>query len=198
MRPTEILSGEHRVIEVAIACLEQIIIRAIEAKKLDGVSAEQVVDFIRTFADQCHHGKEENQLFVVLEEKGMPREGGPVGQMLLEHEQGRAFVRGMADNLAEASLGNEKALSAFTQNAQGYIYLLRAHIEKEDGILFPMADRFLSDDDQESLLSAFEKVETEHMGEGTHEKYLRMAESLADKFGVSKAGLSNHSCGCGH
>ena len=198
MKPTEILSSEHRVIEVAIDCLEQISRKALEAGKLDRESAEQVVDFIRTFADQCHHGKEENQLFAFLAEKGMPREGGPVGQMLVEHEQGRAFVKGMADSIAAASTGDEKALSAYTQNAQGYVQLLRAHIRKEDGVLFPMADRILSDDDRKSLLAAFEKVETEHMGEGTHEKYLRLAESLADRFGVSKAGLSGHSCRCGH
>jgi len=198
MKPTEILSSEHRVIEIAIDCLEQISKRATEAKKLDGESAEQVVDFIRTFTDQCHHGKEENQLFAVLAEKGMPKEGGPVGQMLVEHEQGRTFVKGMADSIAAASTGDEKALSTYTLNAQGYVQLLRSHIKKEDGVLFPMADRILSDHDQKSLLSAFEKVETEHMGEGTHEKYLRLVESLADRFGVSKAGLPDHSCGCGH
>lgn len=198
MKPTEILSSEHRVIKIVIDCLEQISEEAMQAKRLDKESAEQAIDFIRTFADKCHHGKEENQLFVVLVEKGMPKEGGPVGQMLVEHEQGRAFAKGMSDNIAKAAAGNEKALSAFTQNAKGYTQLLRAHIKKEDGVLFPMADRFLSDDDQKSLLAAFEKVETEHMGEGTHAKYLRLVELLADKFGVSRAGLSGHSCGCGH
>jgi len=197
MKPTEILSSEHRVIEVAIDCLEQINKKAVQEKKLDKESAEQVVDFIRTFADQCHHGKEENQFFAALAEKGMPREGGPVGQMLIEHEQGRSFVKGMADSIMEASEGNEQALTVFSQNARGYVELLRAHIMKEDCILFPMADRLLSDDDEKSLLSAFDKVETEHMGQGTHDKYLRLVETLADKFGVSKAGLSGHSCGCG-
>lgn len=199
MKPTEILSNEHRVIEVAIDCLEQINAKAVVDRKLDRTSAEQVVDFIRNFADQCHHGKEENQLFAMLGEKGLPSHGGPVGQMLSEHEQGRAFVKGMADSIPVASEGNADALAQFDQNARGYINLLRAHIQKEDMVLFPMADRLLTDDDEQSLLNAFDKVESEHMGHGTHDKYLRLAESLADKFGVSKEGLAHgHSCGCSH
>ena len=199
MKPTEILSSEHRVIEVAIDCLEQISSKALSDKRLDQEAAKQVVDFIRNFADRCHHGKEENQLFVMLKEKGMSSDGGPVGQMLFEHEQGRAFVKGMADSIPEAATGSADALSRFSQNAQGYVQLLRAHIKKEDLVLFPMAERLLTEDDEQSLLNAFDKVESEHMGHGTHDKYLRLAENLAEKFGVSKEGLAlGHSCGCGH
>ena len=198
MKPTAILSSEHRVIEVALDCLEQIARRALHEKKLDKAAAEQVVDFIRTFADRCHHGKEEELLFTALVEKGMPREGGPIGQMLVEHEQGRAFVKSMAESTAEAAAGDSGALQRFAENAQGYIQLLRAHIRKEDGVLFPMAEQILSSDDQKALLASFEKVETEHMGLGTHEKYLRLAESLADRFGVSREGLAVKPCGCGH
>jgi len=198
MKPTEILSSEHRVIEVAIDCLEQLSRNASNEKQLDREAAEQIVDFIRNFADECHHGKEEKQLFVMLGEKGMPAQGGPVGQMLVEHEMGRNFVKGMVDSIPSAAEGKSDALQAYIENAMGYVQLLRAHIQKEDGILFPMADRILNDDDQKTLLSAFEKVETEHMGHGTHDRYLRLAETLADKLGVSKEGLKDHSCGCGH
>lgn len=198
MKPTEILSSEHRVIEVAIDCLEKIAENAQQAGKLDREDAEQVVDFIRTFADQCHHGKEEEQLFKALRDKGMPAESGPVGQMLREHEQGREFVAGMAHNLPGAADGDTGAIEKFVGHAQGYAQLLRAHIKKEDGVLFPLADRILSEADQEKLLVAFDKVETDHMGEDTHQNYLHLIESLADRLGVPRVGLSGHSCGCGH
>lgn len=198
MRPTEILSSEHRVIEIGIDCLEKMSEEAIRENKLDKESAEQLVDFIRNFADRCHHGKEEKQLFVLLEQKGMPVDGGPTGQMKHEHEMGRAYVSGMAESIDDAAKGIAKALANFVQSAQGYIQLLRAHILKEDRILFPMADRMLTDEDQDRLRSAFHSVEAEHMGEGTHDKYLRIIEGLADKFGVSKVGLKGHSCGCEH
>jgi len=80
---TEILSDEHRVIEVVLTCLGKITEEANSTGKLDEASANQAIDVIRTFADKCHHGKEEDHLFETLVKKGMPKEGGPVGQMLV-------------------------------------------------------------------------------------------------------------------
>lgn len=198
MKPTEILSNEHRIIEVVIDCLEAVSEQAVREQQLDGEAAEQTIDIIRTFADRCHHGKEEGQLFPALAAKGMPSEGGPVGQMLLEHELGRTFVRKMTETIPEATAGNRSALQQFADSAQGYIQLLRAHIKKEDAVLFPIADRLLDEEAQKSILAAFESVETNDMGDGTHEEYLRSIEALADKLGVSKKGLSGRSCGCTH
>ena len=195
---TKILSDEHRVIEVVLDCLERITTESNNSGKLNKDDALQAIDVIRTFADKCHHGKEENHLFATLVEKGMPKEGGPIGQMLVEHEQGRAFVKGMSDQVSEAAAGNADALLKFTQNAQGYVQLLRAHIKKEDGILFPMADKALSDEDQKKLMKAFEVVESDHMGKGTHEKYIGIVVLLANKYGVEASHISSHSCGCGH
>jgi hemerythrin-like domain-containing protein len=195
---TRILTDEHRVIEVVLTCLERIVEEAGKTGKLDEASADQAVDVIRTFADKCHHGKEENHLFAALVDKGMSRDGGPVGQMLIEHEQGRAFVKGMAESISEATIGNKDALQRFTRNAQGYVQLLRAHIQKEDGVLFPMADKMLSDEDQRNLMKAFEVVESDKMGEGTHDKYLGIVASLAKKYGVEASHIPTGSCGCGH
>jgi hemerythrin-like domain-containing protein len=198
MRLTKILTDEHRVIEVVLTCLEKITEEANSSDILNEESSVQAIDVIRTFADKCHHGKEENHLFAALVEKGMPKEGGPVGQMLVEHEQGRAFVKGMAERIPEASTGNTEALQKFTQYAQGYVQLLRAHIQKEDGVLFPMADKELSEEDQKQLIRAFEVVESDHMGTGTHEKYIGIVASLAKKYGVDASHIPTASCGCGH
>lgn len=198
MNITDILSNEHRVIEVVLTCLDRITQQANNSGKLDAESAIQAIDVIRTFADRCHHGKEENHLFTVLVEKGMPIKGGPIGQMLFEHEQGRSFVRAMSDSVSEAAVGNKDALLKFTQNAQGYVQLLRAHIKKEDSVLFPLADKILSEDDQKQLMTAFKTVETDHMGFGTHEKYIGVVVMLAAKYGVEASHIASHTCGCGH
>jgi hemerythrin-like domain-containing protein len=198
VQPTQILSNEHRVIEVVLGCLEKITEEAQSAGKLDRDSAEQAVDFIRNFADKCHHGKEEVHLFTAMVAKGVPQEGGPVGVMLYEHDLGRNFVAGMAKSIPLAAEGDAAALGEFARHASGYVQLLRNHIQKEDNILFPMADRVLTEADQKQLMASFETVEKDHMGAGTHEKYVAIADSLAERFGVRKAaGVHLHSC-CGH
>lgn len=198
MKPTTVLSNEHRVIEVMLNCLEKMANEAVEKGKLEREPAEQAVDFIRNFADKCHHGKEEDHLFTTLERKGMPADGGPVGVMLNEHEQGRALVKAMADNIPAASEGDTQALGTFTSAAREYILLLRNHIQKEDKILFPMADRFLSDDDQTKLEETFKRVESEHMGVGTHERYIDIAKSLAKRYSVALDTIPTDTACCGH
>lgn len=201
MRPTDILSQEHRVIEQVLDCLEQIADRCDNQGTLNSADATSAIAFFRTFADQCHHGKEEAHLFPAMEAKGFRRDGGPTGVMLAEHDQGRAFVRGMAGAVEEAARGEGAAQAEFVQHARGYIDLLRQHIHKEDHCLFSMANQAFSAADQRRLLDAFATAESEHMGVGTHERYLQLANDLADRYGVARlsaASTAGRACGCGH
>lgn len=199
MKPAEILMQEHRVIEIALSCLEAMVEKADTDNRLEHEPAEQIIDLIRNFADRCHHGKEEDRLFPAMVAKGMPSEGGPIGVMLMEHDMGREFVRQMAENIESASNGDAVSLQEFTLAAHGYINLLRAHIQKEDRILFPMADRFLNENDQKKLLAEFERVESDHIGTGTHERYLKIAETLAAKYGVAADAIAQAATGgCCH
>ena len=197
MKPTEILSSEHRVIEQVLDCLDQIVHEANTTGQLDADSATDAVDFFRTFADQCHHGKEEVHLFPAMEAKGFPRHGGPTGVMLAEHDQGRDCVRQMRAAIPAAAQGDRAALQQFSVAAENYSALLRQHIQKEDHCLFSMADNAFSAADQAALLAKFEKVEAEEMGAGTHEKLLGIAGALAKKFGVAPRAGQAHAC-CHH
>lgn len=199
MTPTSVLSDEHRVIEVVLDCLEQMSSQARGNGRLDGQSAREALDFFRVFADRCHHGKEEKLLFPALTAKGMPREQGPVGVMLHEHEMGRKLISGMAAQVDSASAGDRTALETFAQHAASYVELLRAHIQKEDHVLFPMAGRILSEAEQHDLLAAYDTVEQDHIGVGVHEDYLDLAGRLAEKFGVDRTPLDKPTgCCCHH
>ncbi|MBD3257817.1 hemerythrin [candidate division GN15 bacterium] len=198
MKPTAILSNEHRVIEVVLTCLEQITDTARKNGKLDRQAAETAIDIIRNFADRCHHGKEEDHLFKALQAKGMPSDSGPIGQMLNEHEEGRAYVKKMADNIAPAADGDTRAISNFSAAAGGYVAMLRAHIQKEDRVLFPMAERFLTVAEQEQMVTTFQHVESDKMGDGTHGRYLDLVRKIAEQYGVSTDALAGATCNCGH
>src|SRR5262245_58489596 len=119
MRPTEILMEEHRVILRVLSCLERCAERAERSGKLDARSASELVDFLATFADRCHHGKEEEQLFPMLVKKGLPREVGPIAVMLAEHEEGRAHVRAMRTAAADIRAPE------FAAHARAFAELLR-------------------------------------------------------------------------
>jgi len=178
MQATDILSSEHRVIERVIGALEGAARRLAAGESIRPGFFLDAADFIKGFADGCHHQKEEGVLFKRMGENGMPVQGGPIAVMLHEHEQGRAFTRGMREAAQKLQSGDASAASAVVQNALGYGALLRQHIMKEDNILFPMAGRVIPAAQHADVLEDFERVEHEETGEGVHEKYLALAEKL--------------------
>ncbi|MEN6622843.1 MAG: hemerythrin domain-containing protein [Smithella sp.] len=138
----------------------------------------EIVQFLRLFVDKCHHGKEEELLFPAMEKAGIPKENGPIGQMLLEHEQGRQYMEAIDKTITEKGILQE----AFIKNADEYIYLLRNHIEKENVILFPMGDKLIPQERQAKLLEEFEAYEQQVMGLNTHQKLHDMLHKLKEKY----------------
>ena len=115
-------------------------------------------------ADKCHHGKEEDLLFPAMEEAGIPKEEGPIGVMLMEHSEGRHCIKGMVEAVAEYKQNGKDFAPKFIQNARTYVELLTQHIDKENNILFEMADIHLSANKQEELLQEFERFERDKIG----------------------------------
>ena len=198
MKPTDILMQEHRVIEQVLDCLEVEAQRCVEEKKLDTESASLAIDFFRNFADRCHHGKEEDCLFPLMEGKGFSRQQGPTGVMLSEHETGRWHVRGMAAAIEAVDSGDSASIAKFVSHAQDFIRLLREHIQKEDQCLFTMADQAFSEQDQQQLMKSFHQVEHDDLGTGTHEKYLDIAGQLAKRYGVTHRASDAAASTCCH
>jgi len=185
MLPTKSLMEDHRAIERMIRVLVTVSERLKQGENVPPGVIEKIIDFIRTFADRCHHGKEEDLLFVRAEERGVPRDGGPIGAMLEEHEMGRAYVRSMADALPKYAAGDGSTRPMLYQNAWGYANLLSQHIAKEDNILYPMIDNFLTEDDQADLLQKFEDVEHERIGHERHHEYIDLVEALETEYPAS-------------
>jgi hemerythrin-like domain-containing protein len=178
MKATQTLMNEHRVIERVLTALEIAAGRVKQGEEVRPVFFINAALFIKNYADGCHHHKEEGILFVAMNEAGMPSEGGPVGVMLAEHVQGREYTAAMKDAAEKWDKGDRSARGAVAQNAFGYVSLLRPHIQKEDKILFPMAERAIPPQQQKKVDADFERAGVEEAAAGVHDKYLALAEVL--------------------
>lgn len=181
MKATDILMEEHRVIERVLTTLETAAVRLQKGEAVRPGFFVDAADFIKGFADGCHHKKEEGVLFTALVDAGLPKQVGPVAVMLAEHDQGRAYTRGMRAAAKRLFEGDKAARGEVVSNALGYVELLRQHIGKEDSVLFPMAGEMIPPDQQVALVDRFETIEHEETGEGVHEKYLALAEALSEE-----------------
>jgi hemerythrin-like domain-containing protein len=182
MTPTDELKEEHQGILLMLKILDKVCVKLESKEKVDPDHLERIVEFFRVFADKCHHGKEEDLLFPEMEKSGVPKERGPIGVMLIEHDQGRAFVKGMGEAATRYKKGESTGLAEFTKNARDYIALLTQHINKENNILFPMGDRAISREKQGELVEAFETLEREKIGAGTHEKFHQLLHHLQEVY----------------
>ena len=176
--PTQLLMEEHRAIERMLDVVERAATRFERGDPVPPRLFSEAATFFASFADRCHHAKEEKHLFTRMSERGIPVEGGPLGVMYAEHEQGRAYVRLMRQEGQRYAEGGQADADVLVDASRDYVRLLRQHIQKEDHVLYPMADRVLTAQDQQQLLEAFERVEREEMGEGEHERFHAMIEEL--------------------
>jgi hemerythrin-like domain-containing protein len=146
--PIDTLMAEHRIIEKVLDALE-----LAAERKMPVSFYERALDFCVAFADKCHHGKEEERLFPVLETHGIPREMGPIGVMCDEHVLGRGHIARMREQLR---LGRRDALC---KESLAYVALLRDHIRKEDEVLFQMARQVMPRDEVQRLAGAFQAAD---------------------------------------
>jgi hemerythrin-like domain-containing protein len=178
MDAIDILMEEHQVILRGIDGLTGYA-AAVRGGAGDPAELPRFVTFIREYADACHHGKEEAILFEAMAEAGFPREAGPLAVMLHEHERGRALV-GELDRLGQAvrpwTSAEREAVHAA---ASGYAELLRAHIQKEDGILYPMAEERLPALLRQRVERATAAFEAEQLRSGDKARLERLGAELA-------------------
>lgn len=174
-RPTTILEIEHRSIQKVVAAMLVLVERLEESQKVDPATLREMVEFMRVFADRCHHGKEEVHLFPALERKGVPVRGCPMGVLIAEHQRGRALVGALADAVDGYLQGDPPAEKPLLESLKGITDLYPGHIWKEDYLLFPMTNKVLNRQEQQELRDRFEEVE-ESVGMDVHERFLHLAD----------------------
>lgn len=157
-KPTDILREEHENVLRKLDEFERII-RRLDEKNAISEELKELASFFKTDF-WLHFAKEEDGLFPVIE-NFMPREGGPTGMMLIEHED----LRATNDRIQEAvdrylNVPNDsEAKDNIQEHASHFIGLLREHIDKEDSILFRMADMHIDGTQGERIIRLFDEIE---------------------------------------
>jgi len=175
-KATQDLRNEHDAILNVLTILDRVLLKEDTHKDAILAFGNELVYFLRIFADKCHHGKEEYFLFLEMVANGLQNEGGPIGVMLQEHRQGREFISSMDQSL------QSQDLVGFKTSAASYRDLLRSHIDKENNVLFPMADNLLDESAQAELFKQFETHEETVIGHGVHEELHALIHRWDEQF----------------
>jgi len=177
MKPTEQLKAEHEGVKLMLRILDKVCAKPGEINR---EHFDKMLEFLKVFVDKCHHGKEEDLLLPAMIEAGVPKDKGVIKFTLLEHEEGRGHVKGMSEAFDKLRNGDPEASVKIVENGKNYIGLLVRHIDKENNILFPLADKVLLQAKQAELEEGFEKLEVERIGLGKHEEFHKLLHQLKE------------------
>lgn len=183
MKGIELLVEEHKLIKRMLLVVRKACFGVMMGEDINYEDFGKIIEFIRNYADKHHHGKEEKLLFNrMVSEIGGPAEKLVKHGMLVEHDLGRQFIMGLEEALAEVRSGNNEARLDVIANAISYTHLLFRHIDKEDDVAYPFAQRSLGEETLSSFDKDTQEFEEQTMKEGIQNKYLVLLESLERKY----------------
>jgi hemerythrin-like domain-containing protein len=148
---TDLLREDHKIILRALDVLQSIVEEA-DPERIDQNDTTTLLRFLRVFADEHHHMKEESVLFPELMRISQT-EAGPIRHLLFEHGQERSLVEGLEDALRRTKTAE------FVLFAGRLAERVRGHIQKEDGILFPILDLLIPSELDKKVVVGFEKFQ---------------------------------------
>ncbi|WP_051445170.1 PAS domain-containing protein [Desulfocurvus vexinensis] len=173
------LVEEHELIERAMAVLRANLER-VHTLGHDPVQTRRALDFLLEFGDRIHNAKEEEYLFPLLEQRGIPVQGGPLGVMLAEHEAERDLLGRMVRQVGGLPSAPAVERERFVDEGIEYLRIRAEHIWKENDVLYPMGRKVMQERDGVGLLAAFEHLDQQTYGPGARENYARMVAEIED------------------
>lgn len=177
MDPIEILRNEHGLIRRFVDLLSVAVKRLEVDEPPPRAFFDDGIEFVRGFSDGFHHKKEELVMFVQLAQKKNGAIDGQIEALRYQHDQGRGFIKAIAQALDGYADGNLNDTAVVRENAAAFASLLKHHIHTEDHIFFPMAQEVMTAHELEELGRKFEKVQEVH-GTDTFERYHKLVADL--------------------
>lgn len=181
MKAIEILVEEHDYI-LSMIEVSKVILADHNSTDLPLDDVKFLVDFIQNFADKYHHMKEEDILFTEMGNYGMPAQNSPVGVMLSEHNQGRAYIKLVKEGISNFEAGDTSAYIQIKENLLSFGELLTQHIFKENNILYPMSETLIPESAFDEMSINFEMSNSSTPNDEYYEIYIKKAKEFSAKY----------------
>ncbi|MDH3329351.1 MAG: PAS domain-containing protein [Desulfobulbaceae bacterium] len=175
----DFLVAEHEMIERAMAVFKQCLDN-LDASVKNPVQMMRAMDFLLEFGDKIHNRKEEELLFPLMQRRGIPVEGGPLGVMLMEHQAERELLGGMLIQAKELKHRTDDEKEQYRSKGLEYLKIRAEHIWKENDVLFKMGLRVTDERDNANLLQGFAGINSETYGQTAGEKFQQMLQEVEE------------------
>jgi hemerythrin-like domain-containing protein len=183
MDAIELMVHEHTYIKRMLKVIRAMCVKVLNNEEVDYSDFHRVIDFVRSYADKHHHGKEEDVLFKKMgDELGERIAKGPIAGMFVEHDLGRLYMANLEAALGNYKNGDKDARVDIIANAVSYTDLLNRHIDKEDSTIYTFARRALNNSALEDIEEKCRAVENKATETGVQEKYIGLVDEFEKKY----------------
>ena len=179
MKPRGPLMIKHRLIEKMLSLSQKEVLKMKNNMVVDPLFVDTVGDFIKTYADRTHHGKEEDILFEKLKTKDLnEKDKTMMHDLINEHRYARSVVGDLLDAKDTYISGDKSCLPFIIEKLETLIDFYPGHIRKEDSEFFPNTELYFTKEELDTMLSDFWEFDRKMI----HEKYQKLFETLSQKY----------------
>ncbi|NLJ97172.1 MAG: hemerythrin domain-containing protein [Clostridiales bacterium] len=183
MDSINLMMEEHQYILRMLKIVRKACIGIMNGDTINYEDFDKMIDFIKNYSDNHHHGKEEKLLFnKIVEHLGALGNKLITHGMMVEHDMGRLYIRELISSLERTKQGDEESRIDVIANAISYTHHMKRHIDKEDSVIYTFARRQLPTEILEKVNNDTINFEESASKNGTQEHYISLLESLEKKY----------------
>jgi len=178
MNPTYELKREHDAMTIVLDAMKRRANNIREQNKIDLFRIGQIIGFLWTYIDQCHHKKEEKILFPALLECEIPWATDTIHQLVKSHRLAHGFLKEIDDKFRDYLAGRTQTLDRLPSSMFKFISLEENHIKTVNEILLPFCDKVLNQNQQKNISLNFRRIQDHQVAHYKHLEYYLLLNKL--------------------
>ena len=182
MTPTENLIKEHKKINELLDIMSKIALKI----KLNDVfypnDVEEIVNYLLIIIENSHHGKEDDVFYPELISSGIAKDTAPLSIINYEHTISKSYLKDISSCVVNCKIGNDFSGELLADSLTNYVVVIKNHIQREEEVIFPIANEVLSAEKQYEISQRFEDIEQKYFSKSLNDQYTTLLNKLKIKY----------------
>ena len=182
MTPTENLIKEHEEINELLDIMSKIAMKIKSKDVFYPNDVEEIIDYLIIIIDKSHHGKEDEVFYPELISSGIPNEKAPLSIINYEHTLAKRYLKDISSCVVNCKIGNDFSGELLADSLTNYVVVIKNHIQREEEIVFPIANEVLSSEKQNEISQRFEAIEQNNISLSFFDRFNKLLKKLKVKY----------------
>jgi len=182
MTPTENLINEHKKINELLDIMSKIALKIKSKDVFYPNDVEEVVKYLINIIENSHHGKEDDVFYPELISSGIPKETAPLSIINYEHLISVNYLKDISSCVVNCKIGNDFSGELLADSLTNYVIAIKNHIQREEEIVFPIANEVFSIEKQNEILQRFEVIEQKYISNSFNDQFDKLLNKFKNKY----------------